>query len=729
MVIAHNLKAMNSQRQLSIVSGTVSKKAEKLSSGYRINRAADDAAGLSISEKMRRQIRGLTKATENAEDGISMVQIADGALSEVQDMLQRMNELCVQASNGTNAASDRQNIQDEVSQLITEIDRVAETTKFNETYLLNGSLSNGGRGAYNLAINNRKFEAIKDKYFEDKERIRREEEERQKQREEERWTALNGAYAGQEVSAETVANTEGIKLVYIQDPVVTTQKPGAGVVNGAGPTAAGYSDLKNKLQNEIVPNAVEAIIKAYSPAFDFLKGSGIGIGLKLSNPANDPNLSPTTLAYVGVGHGSYSNNTVVSNMLTYQLCVNLDSINQGNLTEQKRNELEVTIVHEMMHAFMDEALTNGMIGVENGQNNKNEQFPKWFKEGMAQTAAGGYYDHNDWVNGNGALNIQVNDSLANIQAALTKYQIGGASNESNYGSGYLACMYLGYLAGGKALSASGIQTGLGKILGDIRGGKSLQDVIKDLTGKNTIAAFENGFASDNNVLTFVQSLTNLVQGGTGGVVGNLTRPDDILANTNNPGVSLFKLDIKNDTVVNEYPNDYEVFVGGSATNGGKPGSTGSTGGNVPWDKPLQIAAGRKPVTGFGSAIHAGTDADMNNKIYVYIDAMDAASIGVDQVDVRTEDLASLSIERVSLALAMVSAQRSELGACQNRLEHTVSNLDNVVENTTASESQIRDTDMAREMVAFSNANILQQAGQAMLAQMNQSSQGVLSLIA
>ena len=183
MVIAHNLKAMNSQRQLSIVSGTVSKKAEKLSSGYRINRAADDAAGLSISEKMRRQIRGLTKATENAEDGISMVQIADGALSEVQDMLQRMNELCVQASNGTNAASDRQNIQDEVSQLITEIDRVAETTKFNETYLLNGSLSNGGRGAYNLAINNRKFEAIKDKYFEDKERIRREEEERQKQRE------------------------------------------------------------------------------------------------------------------------------------------------------------------------------------------------------------------------------------------------------------------------------------------------------------------------------------------------------------------------------------------------------------------------------------------------------------------------------------------------------------------------------------------------------------------
>lgn len=162
MVVAHNLMAMNSQRQLSIVSGSVSKKAEKLSSGYKINRAADDAAGLSISEKMRKQIRGLTKATENAEDGISMVQTADGALNEVHDMLQRMNELCVQAANGTNSISDRQNIQDEVSQLITEIDRVAETTKFNETNLLDGSIAKPGRNAFTTAINNRKLEAIKE---------------------------------------------------------------------------------------------------------------------------------------------------------------------------------------------------------------------------------------------------------------------------------------------------------------------------------------------------------------------------------------------------------------------------------------------------------------------------------------------------------------------------------------------------------------------------------------
>ena len=126
MVVQHNLRAMNSNRMLGITTGALSKSAEKLSSGYKVNRAADDAAGLSISEKMRKQIRGLTQASANAEDGISAVQTAEGALTEVHDMLQRMNELAVKASNGTNSESDRQTIQDEISQLTIEIDRVAD---------------------------------------------------------------------------------------------------------------------------------------------------------------------------------------------------------------------------------------------------------------------------------------------------------------------------------------------------------------------------------------------------------------------------------------------------------------------------------------------------------------------------------------------------------------------------------------------------------------------------
>ena len=141
MVVQHNLQAMNANRMLNVTTGQQAKSTEKLSSGYRINRAADDAAGLTISEKMRKQIKGLDQASTNAQDGVSSVQTAEGALTEVHSMLQRMNELAVQASNGTNSEDDRQAIQDEISQLTTEIDRVAETTKFNEIYLLKGDKS------------------------------------------------------------------------------------------------------------------------------------------------------------------------------------------------------------------------------------------------------------------------------------------------------------------------------------------------------------------------------------------------------------------------------------------------------------------------------------------------------------------------------------------------------------------------------------------------------------
>lgn len=139
MVVQHNLTAMNSNRMLGVTTSTQAKSTEKLSSGYKINRAADDAAGLSISEKMRRQIRGLTQASLNASDGISCVQTAEGALNEVHDMLQRMNELAVKGENGTLTTVDRQYIQSEIGQLMSEIDRVQSTTTFNEQNLLDGS--------------------------------------------------------------------------------------------------------------------------------------------------------------------------------------------------------------------------------------------------------------------------------------------------------------------------------------------------------------------------------------------------------------------------------------------------------------------------------------------------------------------------------------------------------------------------------------------------------------
>ena len=157
MVVQHNLRAMNSNRMLGVNSSTLSKSTEKLSSGYKINRAADDAAGLAISEKMRRQIRGLTQASANAQDGISCVQTAEGALNEVHDMLQRMNELTVKAANGTNESLDAKYIQDEIDQLVSEIDRVAQNTTFNEKSLLCGSEFSDG---VNLQVGSEKGHVI-----------------------------------------------------------------------------------------------------------------------------------------------------------------------------------------------------------------------------------------------------------------------------------------------------------------------------------------------------------------------------------------------------------------------------------------------------------------------------------------------------------------------------------------------------------------------------------------
>lgn len=160
MVVQHNLRAMNSNRMLGLTSSAQSKSTEKLSSGYKINRAADDAAGLAISEKMRKQIRGLTQASLNAQDGISAVQTAEGALTEVHDMLQRMNELAIKAGNGTMSEDDRQSVQEEIDQLVTEIDRVSETTKFNETYLLKGSGKNQGADTVSGHVDGKMQDAV-----------------------------------------------------------------------------------------------------------------------------------------------------------------------------------------------------------------------------------------------------------------------------------------------------------------------------------------------------------------------------------------------------------------------------------------------------------------------------------------------------------------------------------------------------------------------------------------
>ena len=405
MVVQHNLTAMNSNRMLGVTTSKQAKSTEKLSSGYKINRAADDAAGLSISEKMRKQIRGLTQASSNAQDGISAVQTAEGALNEVQDMLQRMNELAVKAANGTNSEDDRNYIQDEVNQLIKEIDRVSTTTKFNETYLLKGD----------------------------------------------------------DAGKATVADAKITK---------TTGTAGA--------------------PEKLVITFTDAQVKAGKAKSDVTMSIG---GKTYSVRVDDGD----DIAAIGQKFE--------------------DAINADKLKDDDAGEYTAKYAA-------------GSITLESAKN------------APAKTP--------------------INDANAKMAAEGTltlKLHVGADSTADNQISVDI-----------KAMSA--------KVLG-----------LK--TGKSSTTAAEN---------------------------------DTLLVN--------------------------------------------------------------------------GKDDEHARK----------------------------AIDTIASALQEVSKQRSALGAAQNRLEHTIANLDNVVENTTSAESSIRDTDMATEMVKYSNNNILAQAGQAMLAQANQSNQGVLSLL-
>lgn len=531
---------------------------EKLSSGYRINGAADDAAGLAISEKMRAQIRGLHQASRNAQDGISLIQTTEGALSEVHNILQRIDELSVQAANDTNTDSDRYMVQKEIDQLVKEIDNISRNTEFNGMKLLDGTM------AEKTSTN----------------------------------TSLLTPSASSNMTLQELLNkpSDNLNLIYIDQ---TQTNDFETIQTGTGtPTISGYSNLKNVLQTEIVPQAVTSVLSAYSPALNYLSSSSIGIGLKLYNDPVSTALAAVTLVYGA--SGGY----VDSSMLKYQLSVNMSSLAfdaGGNLTDTSRSALETTIAHEMVHGLMDEGLTNGMLGITNGVVDSANSFPGWFVEGMAQTAAGGYANCNDWVNGGGGLGITASTSQSSISAKVTNSSnsLVSGTTSSKYATGYLACMYLGYLASGTSnITAADISNGLGKALSDLIGGKSLDTVIRERTGGKytSVSDFQSRFG-DTDSSSFIYRLTQVAGStGNGGLAtGNLS-DSDLLSNT--PiATSLFELDTTNDTVKNIYPSDVNVLSGGGRSNSGiaPVGDYDST-----------IGGGTGPV------INPGTTIDLSN---------------------------------------------------------------------------------------------------------------------
>lgn len=557
MVVQHNLNAINANNKMNInVSGT-KKATEKLSSGYQINRAGDNAAGLAISEKMRSQIRGLSQATKNANDGISLIQTAEGGLNETHSILQRMRELAVQSANGTyQDDTDREAIQLEVDALKSEIDRIASSTEYNGMKLLDGSLGGTTTGTTDF-----------------------------------------GARYGVLISANTV-------------------------VDGAN----------NKLKENL---SLEGAT---------LTSSVNGVTVTLADTAS------------GVG-GENAQWDAAGTTLTINLKAG-QSYSQSQINDLIKN----ATMAKADAAGTPQASTPADVELKLKSGVFTFQKAETFKTSAGVRAAS---DDTD----------------------LVEYLINGTDQNDGYADTI------------KFTSNNyGEDTRKLKIATDVAAGK---EWVATTTANNEGTGIKDGEFTlhlATGVEYTEEDIQNLLK--QAGLDYTVTLTD---SKTPDGDKSFYA-----QKVVAEA--DATAIEIGKTTVGTGLGSDKLTG------------------TGKGLTFQIGANGVEDQRVTLSVGDMSSTSIGVGGADVSTQDAANKAIDMVDAAVKTVSMQRAGLGALQNRLEYTVNNLTTTNENLTAAESQIRDTDMATEMINYTKNNILQQASQAMLAQANQQPQAILQLL-
>jgi flagellin len=644
------MQAANASRMLGITTTAQGKTTEKLSSGFRINRAADDAAGLSISEKMRKQIRGLDQASTNASDGISAVQTAEGALTEVHAMLQRMNELAVQAANGTNAESDRQSIQDEILQLTTEIDRVAETTKFNETYLLRGD-PNGTKvtkavnahdaGLAGTLVANGKGEAT----FSVKERLK-----------DGTTVSIGGKVyeigMGKTEDSYKTATALGATAARIGDSITVDGKDYV---------------LTNKVKATDITNT-----SSYAPAMGDLITTKDGKVYQYYVKAGETGATTDSPANVTTGWYEKKNFQDTALYEAEGHKVSIGSIaTEGSTIRLKDKQSENGMTTFAITKNLGEGEVSTWKLGTSGKITMNQFKQRALNNASATIGAG------DTIITNGEILTAVDDYFLAQKLADVSKQIGALA------------------AGAKVKIA------------DIDGNNEVEYTVVENSDQEQV--------SENNLTR-------------GSIVGLLKEGQRVTINgTDKMTVAGVDSDDE-DKISAQYAYALMAEELQKASSIGTDTEAKVTNNN---DGTFLIKQG---TVSYASSLtfnlHVGSDADMTNKINVEIDTMNAAYLGIKKLNVADDTgiSATYAIDAIADALARVSAQRSALGAVQNRLEHSIANLDNVVENSQAAESRIRDADMADEMVTYSKNNILAQAGQSMLAQANQSTQGVMSIL-
>lgn len=626
MYIAHNIFAMNAQRQYKISSNKSQKSTEKLSSGYRINRAADDAAGLTISEKMRRQIRGLDRASDNCQDGISLVQVADGALTETHSILQRMNELAIQSANGTNSTADRAAIDSEKKELVSELNRIANTTTFNgNIYPLRGTSKEIPMKTITYADVN--FDDVK---------------------------LLGSGSVSDEVADTYVGwspfeekdNFDSLKLQAVIDdknhefPTDTynflfnnggTAKSKIRITNASDAVL----DLTSPEQYEVDMDQLtyegdynfDEANKTWTRSFSWTSPNGdMGIRVRQTVRIDDTNKN-----YI-ITNGISSTGTVPALfefMMNMDTAYNNDDVCEGYFT----NGTEVT--HHSI--FNTDTTENGL-------------FQKWLDGTMSSYVYGSdrYPDSLSIVNRDFQDLLPFTEKIDFSQSAYKPIISLGAYYKDSAEWDYF--------------KTTGPAQGLGE----------------NATGKDrtTTLIWSTG--------TTATALATAVQHA-------------------------------------EYDFSFTYGVDNVKKDANLPTTQTKT------FRSIQVPD-LQAMEGDAIRIWAGTSSDVENGIYLNLVDATAEALGVSDVDFSTETGATKAINKIKDAIAKTSSYRSYFGAVQNRMEHTINNIDNISENTSSSESRIRDTDMAKEMVEYSKNNILMQTGQSMITQANQLPQGVLSLL-
>ena len=729
--INQNVTSLSTYANLSSTSTKMEKSIAKLSSGLRINSASDDAAGLAISEKMRSQISGLNRAKLNAQDGMSMVQTAEGGLNETESIIQRMRELAIQASNDTLTSNDRLEIQKEINQLTSAIDDIADSTEFNTKKLLNGSQTAQISSSSNFVKGMVTGGAASGGDFSVKMEV------------------VQGGISQMQTSqmfmnkntgelAKGSTKLEDIAQFYDQNGAFALSTSQTLTVTGNAKTAEVTIDGKMTV-NELASALQNAIAGASNLG---LKNSTVQYK-EGSNTADGGYLEMTSGVVGEEGNFSIAGDQSVIDALG--MAVSRESVNnlvKAKIQDASGNTRTVTTSSDRLSGLLDGmdiqfessaaqiAGKGGIVdGLKFGDADSSLEFNVKsdaasagvditvdFKASAAFSMEGLAQHINNQIADSDAKNFGVEATVVDGQIRLTynPTTVGAPTDisvtEGNDILGINAGSYTGFVDGDKDMSAA------------IKGMSQISTATGDM--KVTI-----GDGKDELAVTF----------GTAVKASALTTAGDmkeinVLVTTVNQQLKAKDVDVRMDAVNGSVAFTSTILGRDNANDADGKVVLSAT--NADLDKVLGYKEGtakgagdtdfRLHVLDNSSQLQIG--ANQGQSMTFSIGDMSAKALDIDKLDMSTTEGAQAAIGKLDNALSRVSAERSKLGAFSNRLEYTMNNLENAATNLTDAESRIRDLDMASEMINFTSSQIMQQAGTAMLAQANAAGQSVLSLL-